>query len=228
MDSDMLGQLYSVEPEEFVTERKRLERSLRDEGRAEEAAEVAKLRKPSQPVFLANRLAREEPDLVGQLVEDGERLKTAHEAGDSEQLRTAQRDLARRVDALVRAAPGDQSNATEQRLAVLLRAAASDPATAVLLRRGVLADEVEPAAFDALAGLTLAAPKSGGKQKHKPEPVRERRRGRIDELEGKLAEAKKELREAERELRKAENDHERVARRVAQLENRLEEARRAV
>ena len=83
---------------------------------------------------------------------DGEQLAAAHEAGDPEQLRTAQRDLAGRVDALVRAAPGDQSDATEQRLAVLLRAAASNPATATLLRRGVLSDEVEPAAFDALAG----------------------------------------------------------------------------
>ncbi len=167
MDSDTLGQLYSVEPDEFVAERKRLERSLRDEGRAEEASEVAGLRKPSQPVFLANRLARQQPDLVAQLIDDGERLKAAHEAGDPEQLRTAQRDLASRVDALVRAAPGDQSNATEQRLAVLLRAAASNPATAVLLRRGVLSDEVEPTAFDALAGLTLSPPKTRPKREPK-------------------------------------------------------------
>ena len=89
MDSDTLGQLYSVEPDEFVAERKRLERSLRDEGRAEEAAELAKLRKPPQPVFLANRLARQQPDLVGQLIDDGEQLAAAHEAGDPEQLRTA-------------------------------------------------------------------------------------------------------------------------------------------
>ena len=105
MDPDILEQLYSVEPEEFVAERKRLERSLRDEGRAEEAAEVAKIRKPSQPVFTANRLARWQPDLVAQLVDDGERLAAAHEAGDAERLRTAQRDLARRVDALIRPLP---------------------------------------------------------------------------------------------------------------------------
>ena len=38
MAPDVLEQLYSVEPEQFVAERKRLERSLRGEGRAEEAA----------------------------------------------------------------------------------------------------------------------------------------------------------------------------------------------
>jgi hypothetical protein len=221
VDPDVLEQLYSVEPEEFVTERKRLERSLRDEGRAEEAADVAKLRKPSQPVFLANRLAREEPDLVAQLVEDGERLKTAHEAGDSEQLRLAQRDLAGRVAALVRTAPG-LSGAIEQRLAALLRAAAGNPAAAALLRRGVLSDEVEPAAFEVLAGMTLAPP-TRPKRAPKRQPSRAReRRGRAEELEKKLAEATRALREAERELRKAESDRDRAARRVAQLTSRLE------
>jgi hypothetical protein len=216
VDSDVLEQLYSVEPEEFVAERKRLERSLRDAGRAEEAAEVAKLRKPAQPVFLANRLAREEPDLVAQLVEDGEQLAAAHEAGDPEKLRTAQRDLAGRVNALVRTASG-LSDAIEQRLSTLLRAAATNPGTAALLRKGVLSEEVEPAAFDALAGMTLAAPKPRRKQELEPKPARERKRGRVEELERKLA-------EAERELRKAESDHERAARRVAQLTAQLEDA----
>jgi hypothetical protein len=224
MDPDVLGQLYAAEPGEFVAERKRLEKSLRDEGRVEEAAEIARLRKPSQPVFLANRLAREQPDLVAQLVDDGRQLAAAHEAGDSDQLRTAQRELARRVDALVRAA-GDSSTAVEQRLATLLRAAATNPATAVLLREGVLAEEIEPAAFDALAGMTLAAPKPPRQQERKLEPARERRRGRVAELEAKLAEAKKELREAERDLRKAESGHERAQRRVAKLTKQLEAAK---
>jgi hypothetical protein len=223
VDSDVLEQLYSVEPEEFVAERKRLERSLRDEGRAEEAAEVAKLRKPSQPVFLANRLARDQPDLVAELIEDGQRLAAAHEEGDPERLRTAQRDLTDRVNALVRSAPG-LSDAIVQRLAVLLRAAATKPVTAALLRRGVLSEEVEPAAFDALAGMTLAAPKPRPKQERKPEPTRARKPGRVEELEGKLAEARKALRQAERELRRAERDHERAARRIAELTKQLEDA----
>ncbi len=54
VDSDTLGQLYSVEPDEFVAERKRLERSLRDEGRAEEAA-----RAREAPQAAAARLPRE-------------------------------------------------------------------------------------------------------------------------------------------------------------------------
>jgi hypothetical protein len=223
-EADAIEQLYSVEPETFVAERKRLERSLRDEGRGEEAAEVAKLRKPSQPVFIANRLAREQPDLVAQLVEDGERLAAAHEAGDPEQLRAAQRDLAGRINALVRTVSGNLSGAIEQRLAVLLRAAASNPATAALLRRGVLSEEVEPAAFDALVGMTLTAPKTPPEREPKPPRARTRKPGRAEELERKLAEATKALRQTERDLRKAENAHERASRRVAQLTAQLEDA----
>ena len=88
----------------------------------------------------------------------------------------------------------------------------------------MLSEEVEPTAFDALAGMTLAAPKARPKQERKPEPARKRKPGRVEELESKLAEATKALRQAERELRKAESDHERAARRVAQLEKRLEDA----
>jgi hypothetical protein len=223
VDPAILEQLYSVEPEQFVTERKRLQRSLRSEGRAEEAAEVAGLRRPSQPVFLANRLARKHPDLVAQLVEDGERLKTAHEAGDPEQLRAVQSDLSGRITELVRSASG-HSEAIEQRLAVLLRAAAGNPATAPLLRDGVLSEEIEPTAFDALAGMTMAAPKTRPKRQAEPERTRKRKPGRVEELERKLALATKALRQAERELRKAEGDHERAARRVAQLESLLEDS----
>ena len=224
VEPDVLERLYAVEPEEFVAERKRVERSLRDEGRTQEAEEVATLRKPPLPVYAANRLARDRSDDVAQLISAGERLAAAHGAGDPAELRTAQAELTDRVTTLVRHA-GELSDAIEQRLATLLRTTASNPATAALLRRGVLSEEVEPAAFDALAGMTLAAPKRRPKQERKPEPARERKRGHVEKLEGQLAEAAAALREAERELRKAERDHERAARRVAQLTERLEEAR---
>ncbi|MGH3017296.1 MAG: hypothetical protein ACRDLU_02855 [Gaiellaceae bacterium] len=224
VEPDVLEQLYAVEPEEFVAERKRLERSLRDEGRTEDADELAGLRKPPLPVYAANRLARERSDDVAQLISTGERLAAAHGAGDPAELRTAQAELTDRVTTLVRHA-GELSEAVEQRLAMLLRASASNPATAALLRRGVLSEEVEPAAFEALAGMTLAAPKPRPKQERKPEPARERKGGHVEKLEGQLAEATDALRDAERELRKAERDHERAARRVAQIRERLEEAR---
>jgi hypothetical protein len=232
-EPDVLERLYAVEPEEFVAERRRLERSLREEGRTVEAAELAGLRKPPLPVFAANRLAREEPDDVAQLISAGERLTAAHGGGDPDALRKEQAELAARVKALVRqaesAAGRPLSEPMEQRLAVLLRAAASDPGTAALLRRGVLPEEVEPAAFDALASISLAPSAPRRAPERKAERAREQKqRERVRELEDELAEARDELRRAERELGQAEREVERAKRRAAQLADRLEKAGGAV
>jgi hypothetical protein len=227
---DALEQLYGVEPEQFIAERKRLERSLRDSGRTEEADELAQRKKPPLPVFVANRLARVSPDDIAGLISAGERLTAAHAAGDPAELRKEQAELARRIRTLVQkaeAAAGQLlSGAMEQRLAVLLRAAASDPASAGLLRRGVLAEEVEPAAFGALAGISLASPK------RRQEPDRgadrafeEKRRARVEDLKSELADARDALRRAKRELGKAEAEVKRAERRVAQLADRLDDAR---
>jgi hypothetical protein len=203
-----LDQLYAAEPEQFVAERKRLERELRDSGRTTEADELAARSKPTVPVFAANRLARERPDDVAALISAGKRLTAAHEAGDPGALRKEQADLGRRVAGLARAA--QLSEPMEQRLGVLLRTGASDPDSADLLRRGVLSEELEPTAFGALAGLSLAPPKERPKQARPAERAREdRRREQVRELERQLTEARAELKRAER--------------RVEQLTRRLDE-----
>lgn len=222
---DVLEQLYAAGPDDFVAERKRLERLLRDEGRAEEAAELAKLRKPAVPVHAANRLARERADDVGKLIAAGERLASGHRSGDAEELRGAQRELTERVATLAHGA--QLSGAMEQRLAVLLRAAATDPDSAKLLRRGVLSEEVEPTAFDALAGVKVAKPKrppAAATREPSPAEARKRRR-QIEELEAELSDAKGALRSAERQVAAAEKERDRAERRVDQLTERLEQAR---
>jgi hypothetical protein len=225
--SDVLEQLYAAEPDAFVAERKRLERLLRDEERADEADELAKLRKPPAPVFAANRLAREQREDVAGLIAAGERLAAAQQRGDAHELRGGQRELADRVSTLVRHA--ELSDAMEQRLAILLRAAALDPDSAALLRRGVLAEEVEPTAFDALAGMKLAQPKRPAAAKREPSAATERkRRQQIDELEGELAGARRDLRTAERAVAEAEKERDRAERRVDQLTERLDKSRNAV
>jgi hypothetical protein len=232
---DALEQLYSAEPEEFVAERKRLERELRDAGDAEAAADVAGRKKPTLPVFAANRLARNRARDVAKLIDAAERVAKAHESGARETLREAQAELAERVRELVRAAEEASgrplSEAAEQRLASLLRAAAVDPDVASLLRRGVLAEELEPAGFDALMGLSLApAPKrdSPGRKAEAGSRRAEERRAKAAQLERDLADARAALRDAEQELTAAERQADRARRRVGDLEDRLERARDAV
>lgn len=231
-EADALERLYSVDPEEFVAERKRLERELRHRGDSEAAADVAGRRKPTLPVFAANRLARTRAGDVRKLTDAAQRIAAAHESGKREQLREAQTELADRVRELVghaeEAAGRPLSEAAEQRLGALLRAAAVDPDAAQLLRRGVLAEELEPAGFEALAGLSLA-PASRRAASGRETEGRSRRRAERDakaaQLERDLADARAALRDAEKELTAAERQAERARRRVAELEDRLERAR---
>jgi hypothetical protein len=136
------------------------------------------------------------------------------------------------VGAAEEAAGRSLSDDAEQRLATLLRAAAVDPETAPLLQRGVLAEEVEPSGFDALAGLSLAAPSAASRPARPPETKGARqnakRRERVDRLERELADAHEALRRAEAELDTAQRAANRARRRVGDAEKRLERAQDAV
>jgi hypothetical protein len=234
---DALVELYGAAPEDFVAERKRLERSLRDQGQGAEADDIAGRRKPPLPVFVANSLARERAEDVAALIEAAEEVAAAHQAADLEQLRAAHDRLGDRVSGLVRAAdePGGQplSAPMQQRLASLLRGAASDPDSAPLLRAGVLADEVAPSGFEALAGLTLAPrrePKPGTPQDEvarKRAAREEAARARVEELERELAAAQDDLASAEKSLMAAERDAQRARKRVDELTARLDRVRRS-
>ena len=231
---DLLDQLYGAELEQFTAERNALVRTLRGEGRGDEADEIAALRKPPLPAYVANRLARERPRDVRALLAAAERLSKAHSAGSSDTLRDAQAELHDALRTLVASASEVTekpiSDAVEQRLVSTLRAAAADPGAAEALQRGVLADEIAASGFDALAGLPAAPRKKSAQAPKKEKPSRASRadqaRGkRVERLEGELTDAADALRAAERELSAAERAVERSRRRVADLEKRLEAAR---
>ena len=232
-------QLYAVEPEVFVAERKRLARALRDEGRQEEAEEVAARPKPTLPVFAANRLARERADEIAELIDVAEELTAAHRTANAAKLRDAQSRLGEAIRAVVAQAEAvtgrSLSEAMEQRLGATLRAAATDSSKVPLLRGGVLSEELEPTGFDALAGLPL--PRSKKSTTRKPKRTRARtaskrsqtaRGARIESPETELEEASDELRTAERALAEAERREKRARERVSALEQRLARARSAV
>lgn len=230
----LLEQLYAVDLEQFTAERNALVRTLRSEGRGDEADEIASLRKPPLPASIANRLARERPLEVRALLRAAERLSKAHSRGSSDALRDAQAELHDALRTLAASASDvtgkPVSDAVEQRLVSTLRAAAADPEAAEALRRGVLADEVETSGFDALAGLPAAPRRRRSEEKTReraPRPTRaeEAQRKRVQRLEQELSEASDGLREAERELEAAERATERARRRVADLEQRLDGVR---
>jgi hypothetical protein len=224
-DPDLFAELYGAPLDEFVAKRTKLARKLHDEGRDDESKEIASLRKPTLPAYLANRLAHDRPRDVKELLDAAEKLASAHGSGDPEKLRRAQSDLAERVQALVALASEvsgrEVSEPVEHRLAETLRAAATDPESAPLLRRGVLQEEVETSGFEALAGVKLAPAKGGAS---KAAPARRPAKGdpRVGQLRKDLAAARQEASSAEAALKTAKRQATRARKRVSDLEARLE------
>ena len=81
--------LLAVTPEEFVEERARIARNLRDKGRADEARAVAETKKPPLVVLAVNRAARDRPQAARDAAGAAERLGPAQLSGDAEEYRTS-------------------------------------------------------------------------------------------------------------------------------------------
>lgn len=168
--------LYGLDPSEFTAARGALAKRLKADGKGEEAAAVAKLRRPSRMAWALDQVARHDPQRIGDALDAGARLREATDAavaGDAAALRQAAADDRAASDAAVDAAVavlGDRGPAGRTQLAATLRAAVLDEAVADQLRRGVLAEDHEAPGFGfgALAAPGAPAPES--------EAARERRR----------------------------------------------------
>jgi len=159
--------LFGLGPESFVAARNEAARRLRQAGDARAAARVAALRRPSLSAWAVNQLARAHGPEVEGLLGAGRRLRAAHQAAvagsGAAALRAATRAEREAVAGLVAAAvevlesTGHAiTDATRDRVAATLHAAAADPAAAELVRRGRLTHDLDPAGFGAADGLEAA------------------------------------------------------------------------
>jgi hypothetical protein len=228
-----LDDLYALPPAEFTAQRNDLARRLKEAGRSDAADSVKQLRKPTVPVWVVNQLARRNPDELEALIESGEQLRAAQKAalggGESEQLRaatTAQRDALQTLTHRAHEVLEEQGQSTAasvmERIASTLRAAALDPDSAELVRAGRLNEELDPAGFDAFAGMPLPARKT---PKPKATPAADRRREeRLRALREKAREAEKEAEAAEAEAKRAEDVAKRARAKADRAQAQLESA----
>ena len=148
-----MDELYAVRPEEFVAARSALVKQLKADGRKDDAAAVAKLRRPSVAAWALNQVAREHPELVAAAIDAGEQLRAASDAavaGRPGELRDATAAERAAAGAVVKAAAahlGARADATAPALLATIRVAALDEAVADQLRRGVLVTEQEQPGF---------------------------------------------------------------------------------
>ncbi|HJW58633.1 MAG TPA: hypothetical protein VJ931_03300, partial [Actinomycetota bacterium] len=151
-------ELFGLPPEEFVAARDELARRLRREGDAEAAKQVKALRRPPLSAWAVNRLARERGRALGPLLAAGERLRAAHQAAlageGAAELRSAAKAEREAVAGLVetalellREAGHPTTDATRDRVAATLHAAAASPDAADLVRSGRLTTDLDPSGF---------------------------------------------------------------------------------
>ena len=218
-----LDRLYGLPLEDFTKARNELSARLKKSGETDAAAQVKALAKPSVPAWAVNQLARTRKRDVRALLDAAERSRS----GKAKTLREAlneQRDALQRLTnegrELLEAKRGSAPDAMVQRIASTLRAAASDPSAAGLLERGRVNEDLEPAGFEALAGLVdakspPASKRDEGAARRKllevaQKAVRERKaeaaelHDRAEESERQAAKARKAADRADRALEDAE------------------------
>ena len=170
--------LYGLPLERFVAERAALARKLRDEGRREEAAKVAKLAKPSIAAWAVNQLVRTQHRVVSDLFEAGDALQKAQDEllsgrSDGEALRTAAERERIAVESLMERARGllsseghELSQMTLDRVADTLHAAAVDADVREQVQEGCVQKELRHSGLGgagAALGATATAPRKGAR-----------------------------------------------------------------
>jgi hypothetical protein len=157
-DAEVGDELFGLPPEEFVAARDELARRLRREGEAEAARRIRALRRPPLSAWAVNQLARGPEGGLGELLAAGERLRAAHQAAlageGAAELRAAAKAEREAVAALVlaalellRQAGHPTTDATRDRVAATLHAAAASPEAAELVGGGRLTADLDPSGF---------------------------------------------------------------------------------
>ena len=222
---ELSDDLYGLPLDAFTAARNELARRLRGEGRRDDAAEIATLRKPSPAAWTVNQLVRERRKDVDALLEAAAEIRRGDAGGDTA-LRDALDRLLRGARALLEAAGRKPSDTLLREVATTLRATAA--AAPEELAAGRLTEAREASGFaDALAGAGEGRPRRRATQ-----AARERRpavdRTRLAEARRAVADAEEELRVRRRAASAAERDAERARAAVEEAEGRHAEARAAL
>ncbi len=228
--ADLLGdaveELYSVSPEEFLDRRTQLVAAAKDAGDRAAAQQIGALRKPTRSAWIVNQLARQEPDVVAQLLSLGDALRTAQQSLDGGQLRELSSQRRKVVGALARQAltlaGGSTSQAVRDEVRSTLEAALADPEVGDQLAAGTLVRSMEWSGFGTgaptLSVVTSSRPSTEERDRKAEREEARRRQARAD-AEERAARAADALAVAEAAKADAAED-------VRVIEERLLDARR--
>lgn len=137
--AEAMQDLYAVGPDEFMATRSRLVAEAKAASDTAAATEIGRLRKPSLAAWAVNLTAREAEDVVADLVDLGERMRSAQSRLDAAALTGMRKERDATVEVYVRAATRAVSDAGRS-----LSAAAQQEVRATAI--AALADEQASAA----------------------------------------------------------------------------------
>jgi hypothetical protein len=162
---EIADELYALPPEDFTRARDAAARAAADSATSKA---IKALRKPTAPAYAVNRLVRERPGDIDELLALGDELRTAMagRGGDVRELTEQRRAL---VSSLVDA---DLPAAVQSDVTATLEAATADPALAAAVRSGHLVRPLRYAGFGALPDVAAAVgtPVKAARQTKKPAP----------------------------------------------------------
>jgi len=227
--------LFALPPEDFVAARDRLAGELKDAGKAEEAAAVKKLRRPSIVAWAVNAAARDRPEDVTALREAGQALRRAQRkalsGGGGEDLRRATDERRALIQTLADGGVegiGARGAAHRDAIVATLDAASIDDQLGERLQAGILEREAKPAAgFGAIEGFEVLQG-GGGLDAEEPEDEdpAEVRRARTREAREAAQRAVAAERAADKAQRRAEDLKEKAAAAVTAAREAESEAKR--
>ncbi|MGO4301712.1 hypothetical protein [Leifsonia sp. RAF41] len=232
---DVAGELYAAAPGDFIAKRNA---AAADADRPT-AQQIKALRKPSASASAINALVRDEPDLVGDVLEIGARMRDAFASRDRAEIRSLTQERQR---LLQRATEGlDLSPAVQREVEETLQAAVIDPAAAAAVRSGMLVRALESTGLeqvDVSEAVALPveiedfpAPTPGRRRKVAQEAAAQRAESSDadaaastgEEPSAEPAESPSERRERERRVRAAEKTLERARGDAESVDDELDE-----
>lgn len=231
-------ELYGLTLEEFVGARNALAKQLRAEGDATAAKRVAALRKPNVAAWTINQLVRSRSGDVGEFARTADELRAAQTdllegrgaPARLREARTAERAAVERLVDLARGLfPGgrEPAQATIERIAATLHAAAADESVRNGVLSGRLLTDFEPSGFGDLQVELPDAPPAAAREKPVETPERdaeaEAREAAERERRERLAALREELDAAIAERERAEAALQAARAEEARLRSALDE-----
>lgn len=167
--TDVLADLYLQTPGEFVAVRAARARTVKDDGDAELARQIARLPKPSVGAWLANLLAARRTNEIDNLVDLGALIRDAEKNLDAAEMRQLGKQRLQLIRALAQQGKQLASDAGQKvspaamlDLEQTLHAAMADPAAADAVRSGRLlraltSNGIDPVSVDDAVALPEVA-----------------------------------------------------------------------